>query len=238
MSSPPRPQPVLDVSPAAWVESSIGRFGSGVGGLLPEGFSHYARILHPASKDEGPPEQGTLPPEPLTALCDVLGRHTETPGQCWFCLWEGVGWIEAGRLQWHWLDGDPPPTDSPPVIAASFAPEVLAGPRVRLPERDYILLHGPLESATQLGYRFGELCAAAGLPIDDDVDAFFPQSPHLAWPEDRAWCVATEIDLDSTYVAGSEKLIAAVLADDRLEALPVERGDSLVAPSDGVDQGT
>jgi len=176
-----------------------------------------------------------LPPEPLTALCDVLGRHTETAEQCWFCLWEGVGWIEGSAVSWYSDDGAPPPI-YPPAIPAAFPPEVLAGPRVRLPNRDYILLRGPLESATQLGHRFGELCAAAGLPIDD-VEAFLPQSPHLAWPEDRAWCVATEIDLDSTYVAGPEELIAAVLADDRLEARPANRGDPLVGPTDDVGEG-
>ena len=36
--------------------------------------------------------------------------------------------------------------------------------------------------------------------------------PNIIWPDDRAWCVATEIDLDSTYLGGSMELIEAVLA--------------------------
>ncbi len=33
------------------------------------------------------------------------------------------------------------------------------------------------------------------------------QTPNLWWPEDRAWFVATEIDLAWTYVGGREALI-------------------------------
>jgi len=45
------------------------------------------------------------------------------------------------------------------------------------------------------------------------------QSPNLCWPDDRAWCVATEIDLPETYVAGSEDCIERIQADDQLEAM-------------------
>lgn len=34
---------------------------------------------------------------------------------------------------------------------------------------------------------------------------------------DHAWCVATEIDLDSTYVGGSEACIEELLANSELE---------------------
>jgi hypothetical protein len=62
-----------------------------------------------------------------------------------------------------------------------------------------------------------------------------PQSPNLFWPDDHAWCVATEIDLDSTYVGGSTRLIADLLANDRLEALRVEVTDEVWAISDDVN---
>ncbi len=35
------------------------------------------------------------------------------------------------------------------------------------------------------------------------------QSPNICWPADRASCAASEIDFDSTLVAGSEELITA-----------------------------
>jgi hypothetical protein len=64
---------------------------------------------------------------------------------------------------------------------------------------------------------------------------FVPQSPNLLWPVDPSWCVATEIDFDSTLVGGSARLIEAVLADPRLEALPVRPDDSLQADADTVN---
>lgn len=46
------------------------------------------------------------------------------------------------------------------------------------------------------------------------------QSANLWWPEDRAWCVATEIDFSWTYVGGSGVCIQALIAAQQLEAMP------------------
>ena len=52
-------------------------------------------------------------------------------------------------------------------------------------------------------------------------------SPQLWWPDDRSWIVATEIDLVSTYIAGSRELADELMADDQLEAIRVEPGHSV-----------
>ncbi len=52
---------------------------------------------------------------------------------------------------------------------------------------------------------------------------------------DRSWCVATEIDLDSTLVAGDAALIDAVLARGGLEAWPVGPSDLLSTDGDTVN---
>jgi hypothetical protein len=44
------------------------------------------------------------------------------------------------------------------------------------------------------------------------------QGPNLWWPVDRAWCVASEIDLPWTFVGGSTKLIDAVIGAHDLNA--------------------
>ena len=46
------------------------------------------------------------------------------------------------------------------------------------------------------------------------------QSANLWWPDDRAWFVATDVDLMTTYVGGSAACIADLLAADGLEAPP------------------
>jgi hypothetical protein len=107
-------------------------------------------------------------------------------------------------------------------VPPAFAPEILDGPRVSMPGRDYILFAGPLAAAGELGWRCGELLNAAYPERESDPNEFEPQSPSLFWPGDRAWCEATEIDLDSTYVGGSPQLIEALLNDPRFEAWPAQ----------------
>lgn len=59
------------------------------------------------------------------------------------------------------------------------------------------------------------------------------QSPTLWWPQDHAWCVASEIDLRSTYVGGSQALADQVLHDERLEALSAKLTDPINAAGPG-----
>jgi hypothetical protein len=64
---------------------------------------------------------------------------------------------------------------------------------------------------------------------------FAAQSPNLIWPADRAWFVASEIDFDSTLVAGTSALIEEILDSPALEAWPVEPGSSLAYDADRVN---
>jgi hypothetical protein len=57
----------------------------------------------------------------------------------------------------------------------------------------------------------------------------------LLWPADRAWFVAGDTDLDSTYVGGPAGLISALLADPDLEAWPVDAGDGVSYFSDTIN---
>lgn len=173
--------------------------------------------------DGDEPNIGNLEEPALTALFDVLIRHTKPGTECYFALWDGWGNLQDGpsvvtftavrRPRWlRWLWPKPRPGLVP--RPSSFA--VLTGPRLRHPGRDYLLFSGQLETASATRF---------------DV-RFHSQSPNLFWPADRMWCVATEIDFDSTLVAGSVSLIDDVLADAALEAWPVQPGDSLTHDGD------
>ncbi|MEU3626615.1 hypothetical protein [Amycolatopsis coloradensis] len=100
--------------------------------------------------------------------------------------------------------------------------EQLDAPRLRHPGREYLMFAGPLASAKKLGWR----------PRPNWFEA---QSPNLFWPDDRAWCVATEIDFDSTLVAGEEALIDALLKAPGPEVWRIEPDTSLAADGDRVD---
>ena len=58
----------------------------------------------------------------------------------------------------------------------------------------------------------------------DDSDLFHHPA-NFVWPNDRSWCLATEIDLEASYLGGSSKLISAVLEQSELDVIPVEPRD-------------
>jgi hypothetical protein len=95
------------------------------------------------------------------------------------------------------------------VGLTALATRVHAAPLFEHPNRSYLLARAPVSAVAELS-RF---------PLNI--------TPSLAWPDDHAWCVATEIDFDSTVVAASAECAAALLADDRMEALPVHPDDRL-----------
>jgi hypothetical protein len=84
--------------------------------------------------------------------------------------------------------------------------------RLDVPGRDYLLFSGPLDTATVMGWQA-------------DDGRFWPQSPNLFWPDDLAWCVGSEVDLRSTVVGGTARLIDSLIDDGELEAWRVRPDD-------------
>jgi hypothetical protein len=169
----------------------------------------------------GEPERGNLPPDNLGRLCDVLARHSPGDAPCYFGVWEGYGWGDVRSASSITFSVAGPSTVLPPPQAGPrvLPPELINGPRLRLPHRDYFLFTGPLRAALDLGEW-------------PDPDWFIPQSPNLIWPQDRSWYVASEIDFDSTLVGGSYQLIEDLLAEPGLETWPIGPGDSLAEDGD------
>lgn len=252
------PVPVVNTGPAERQEHVTWAEVAQRTGATMHPLAQYEAIagIHRSSRRErarvGEPRTGHLEPGTLEVLCAVLARHTGTPERCWFALWEGYGWMQGSpaiamlTLVQHAPPPDarraPYPSSTPPdfprpprgrarpptapgdpgYVPPAFPPDVMDGPRFRIPQRDYFLLEGPLDAAGELGHR-------------PRPDVFFPQSPNIFWPDDRAWCVATEIDLDSTYIGGSEALAQALLGEPRLEARRVQPGDPINAYSDSIN---
>jgi hypothetical protein len=61
------------------------------------------------------------------------------------------------------------------------------------------------------------------------------QSANAWWPADRAWFVATDIDLVSTYVGGSAAAVSALLACSAVEAAPAAADQGTAEGSDVVN---
>lgn len=53
------------------------------------------------------------------------------------------------------------------------------------------------------------------------------RSPTLWWPADRAWCVATDYEMDTTFVGATANCVAALLDDERLDVTRVTAGQAL-----------
>ncbi len=236
-----------------WIAERLGPFGESVTSVVPSGFLAYARILHPAEepgrgdplvrwaevarwsgvalrpdaqfhtvalpevRPDAPapwrsqgPEQGRLYLPDADVLAEVLRHHTSTPEQCFFGLWDGYGYPGVPLV----AVGSPPAAP----LADPIPEAVRQGPLLHLPNRDYLCYTGPVEA----------IIAPANLGRD--------QTANLAWPADRAWFVASEIDLLWTYVGGSAALVDAVLSDGRLEALPASPTDPLSRLESWVDR--
>jgi hypothetical protein len=202
-------------APARWVEEGARDLSPAVPTPLPARFEAYARVLHPAEAPWG---------RRLT-WGDLAARA-------------GVELGPSTRFAQIAADGAEPRQGSFPEELLPVLCDVLAAhtsdpghcvmglwdgwgwidcgddvPRAELGSRAYLLYEGPVGAAADMGER-GE-------------GWFLPQSPNLWWPRDRAWCVATDVDLDCTYVGGSARLIGELTDGPRLEAVAVEVPDAL-----------
>jgi hypothetical protein len=162
------------------------------------------------------PKEGSLDFEVAGRLVSILSPHTSTPHRCFFAVWDG----------WGDLRGD-----------------ARAAPYFELPHRGYFLFEGSIDAATETFSSFEQdsPSAVALTPISRaPVVASEIQRPSwshyrsaaLWWPQDGAWCVATEVDFESTYIGGPRDCIDAVLADPSLEAMTIDIGHGIGWESD------
>jgi hypothetical protein len=224
-----------DVSPGAWLADALdGRPGGTLGGLVPPTFTAFARVLHPAVRYDGDDDVEV----PWAAVAGFNGTAVHPLAQ-WPSLTGAWDYVSA--------DSQPPIWDQPPAeghLPAATAERMIAvlrghtdaagdcwfgvwhgwgsirasGPTLVLPGREHWLLRGPIELAAQ---------NMAEEPAEQGVS--------LWWPADRAWCVATDIDLMSTYVGGSRTCVDELLAADGLEVLPATPDDRAGFDSDTVN---
>ncbi len=230
---PPGVTFLTDVSVARWVEEGLSSNFAHVDALAPRGYVAYGRLFHPASGAdkrrvrwsevaawagsvvhplmafEGirapkpgygagtrpwlrEPRAGQMDEQDALALAVLLSVFTSTPQHCYFGIWDGFGQYSPGAMTLLTTSGGIPQTPPPDVIAAQRFGGV---------GRAYLLYEGPL---TAIGSFFNHLRS---------------HPPNIWWPEDRSWCVATDIDLNTTYVGGSEACIQAIIGEQSLEAL-------------------
>lgn len=182
-------------------------------------------------------DEGRLDPRLLAALTAHLSAATTTPDEVTVGVWNGWGELHDGGWSAYIAFG----TDEAEAkrerarleaeARASVAPEVREavrrGPWLEWPGREFLLFDTSLAELSDPGWMRG-----AGLGATNDDDGVTPQ---LLWPADQSWVVASEIDWDSTIVAGSRGLVDAVLADPTFEAFEVDEHSDLSWEGDTVN---
>ena len=195
-----------DVSPSRWVEESLSGFAR-LESLLPRGFPAYARVFHPAYQN------GSRDQPVRWSTVASWTRRTVHPLMQFYRIANLSDDINEYYQDPPW--GSRPQSGSIPEEECQTLVNILRGftstpdrcffglwegygnidTRLYPPEarakgrgRDYLLFQGPLE-----GVMFF---------LDDGAFPFWRDSPNIWWPEDRAWYVATDIDLFDTYVGG------------------------------------
>lgn len=246
--------------PATWAQAADA-FGTTMHALAQ--WQHLVRTpvdgdwhtrIAPDGREFEAPSEGELDPVQLGVLATHLVAHTTTPDAGVAALWEGRGGLlgfvgHTPSRSFFPVDDDPhhramldrsthDPFNNvfrkPTWQEGILSREISEGPRLSLPQRDHVLFSAPPRA-------FADESWILGAPWRDHVAegwGFEPsaQSPSILWPDDRAWVVVSEVDHDSTIVAGSAELIRAICADARVEALPIREGADLDWDADEVNR--
>lgn len=234
-----------DVGRGAWLGPRLSGAWGSVGGIVPTGFDRYLRIFHPLSvrdgadsswrscclrqgkiwhplmqwnsisgteQDEAAPYIGALTETAWVSLAEALARRWSEPVPVTVGLWEGYGQIAA------------PGDAEDRGWRTDFGTDVRSGPMLDLPGRRYALFTGVLGTMEQPDWR-----RRSGWAFVWD------ETVNLAWPEDHRWCVASEIDFDSTLV-GCDQATAERLFRSGLEIAAVRPEDDLSIAGDVINQ--
>lgn len=190
----------------------------------PAGFAAYARLRFlpdPAydgqsendvdGDDDAPSETAQL-----SAVLETLARHTGTPDECYFCLWDGWGSDIYGGDVSRIVDWQTRAVRPGPLIAPAFSPSVLSGPKVAIPNRAYFLFRGAISE-------FGDWAAAELWPGQPRPDM---PNPAFIWPADHAWCVADDVDPHWAGIGADTQAIDQLLADPRLDVVRADPNEN------------
>ena len=178
--------------------------------------------------------EGSLVRDMASSLIGLLEGATATPESCWFGIWEGYGGFSDDLRdgpaisipERRWLLFRAPLGDLTTSIetlyesrrgqtsVVYYAPAKQPGPE-----------YDPDDSTFQFANSPGGTDASEWPPPDIEQNKVHYQSANMVWPEDRSWCLATEIDLPCTFISGSRELISSVLNEPHLEARIVLPGD-------------
>lgn len=127
-------------------------------------------------------------------------------------------------------DGFRKPTWQPGILSQKIS----LGPKLELPGRAYVLFSAAPTAFADVRW----VRDAPWRDLPGEQHGFPPaaQHPNILWPKDRSWVMVSEIDFDSTVVAGSAALVAAICRDPLIEAAAIPAGADLSWHADEINR--
>ncbi len=217
--------------PSQWITEQLHSFDDhDVGSLVPPVFDAYARIFHPAIRVE---PDGTAEPCAWNEVAKFNGRVVH-PSMEWGSLLGTWGTNYRGVLHYQIPDRGTLTdatakelarvlskfTKSNSIVYAlwdGYGAEVQNADVIDLPERRMLAIEKPIDA------------------VANPFELELARTANLWWPIDNAWCVATEIDLLSTYVGGSHDCIQALIESSTLEGMPVKANQKITWDADTIN---
>lgn len=214
-------KPVNNAKEAQWIADSLekpwsrSKDANYAAAIIPRGFEAYARLFHPAYYRS----------EECEITWSEVAKHT--------------GWTPHSQMQWHaiadfnnqdiCLSGlIAPYTGRLPEKQAKILIEILCKYTSTKENCYFAIWDGwnlpDLEKLRDITVRL-QLTDRCYYLVEADIGTAVNQITSLPlkaagmwWPKDRAWCVATEVDMMWTYIGGTGACISEILANNKLEA--------------------
>jgi hypothetical protein len=208
-----------EVGRAAWIVEQVRDFEEyQVGSLLPDVFEAYARLFHPAHLAR---EDGTREVR-WEDVAQANHKHAH-PSMEWGSITDSWQLTHQTGLWDH-----EPDTESLPLAQGERLAEVLAGHTTTREECWFavwdgfgFLLPGPDPLRVEMPDRAMILFRGALAGALASFHNAWRHSPSLWWSDDHAWCVATDVDLMTTYIGSGTDCISSILAASDLEAMQI-----------------
>ncbi|MGW8482625.1 hypothetical protein ACWGJP_05760 [Microbacterium sp. NPDC055903] len=200
------------------------------------------------------PADASMAPELLAVVAAHLLAHTTTPDAGCAALFEGigglVGYFGANPARGIFVHSEDPNHQrlldrsahdvfnnmfrKPVWQEGILSREISEGPRLELPDRAHVLFSAAPRTFADPAW----ILDAPWRDREAELRGFPPSAEHpsIIWPEDRAWVMVSEIDFDSTVIAGSAALVAEICADERLEVFVIPEDADLSWDGDTINR--
>ena len=191
--------PCTDLAAAKWIAAS-GEHWWNLVTLGPPGFPAYARLRFIPDPDcEGQSENDTVRRD------DTLPDDDQLRIAVGMLLQHAGSSADGYLLVWDGWGED------------AFPEPALRTPRVVVPNREYYLCRVSLPDFVS---------GAVGDSWQAETDRPMPP-PAFIWPSDRAWCITSDVDPHWAGIGAEEALIEKLLAEPRIDVVPVETDQKL-----------